>query len=414
MLKVKYLLTCVALWAGVFSLQGCSVANSLRLMNANNAAEFDWQASGHVNPVTASYEGEKVYVLGSINGVEGFKFLVDTGAAFTILTDTHKVKALQLEPGYDLSLSGWGEEQDSKAYQTSLKQLTLGQMSINDIDVAYMPVSTSPYYSRPDEAIYDGVIGHDLLSKLNWQFDRQQNRVVALNQSYQPVSGELSLPLDIFMSKISVDIEVDFGNGQVNREQVILDTGSRHYFKLGSAYISGRDISLPGSSITAADFGVSGKTEHQRVTLPAITLDSYRLEKVKTNIIPSEDEDDWWVLGNALLNQFVMSIDYAKQTLYLRPYAGQPFRSRYNLMGLELRKLASGNFVLRYVFPGLPGEVAGLKAGDEITSINSKAAKDISMLEWLKLTNTEGEYQLCRLQATCVNLSSKQIAGYSM
>lgn len=414
MLKVKHLLTCVALWAGVLSLQGCSVANYLRLVNANNAAEFDWQASGHVNPVTASYEGEKVYVLGSINGVEGFKFLVDTGASFTILMDTHKVKALQLEPGYDLSLRGWGEEQDSKAYQTSLKQLTLGQMSINDIDVAYMPVSTSPYYSRPDEAIYDGVIGHDLLRKLNWQFDRQQNRVVALNQSYQPVSGELSLPLDIFMGKISVDIEVDFGNGQVNREQVILDTGSRHYFKLGSAYISGRDVSLPGTSITAADFGLSGKTEHQRVTLPAITLDSYRLEKVKTNIIPSEDEDDWWVLGNALLNQFVMSIDYAKQTLYLRPYTGQPFRSRYNLMGLELRKLASGNFVLRYVFPGLPGESAGLKAGDEITSINGKAAKEISMLEWLKLTNTEGEYQLCRLQAACVNLSSKQIAGYSM
>jgi hypothetical protein len=69
-----------------------------------------------------------------------------------------------------------------------------------------------------------------------------------------------------------------------------------------------------------------------------------------------------------MLGQFVTTIDYLNSKLYLKPYKNETFRFRYNLLGLELREVISGNFVVRFIFPELVAASSALQEGDIITS----------------------------------------------
>ncbi|OUS26602.1 hypothetical protein A9Q98_10215 [Thalassotalea sp. 42_200_T64] len=70
---------------------------------------------------------------------------------------------------------------------------------------------------------------------------------------------ETTLPFNTFLSKLKVESETDFGQGQITKQELIIDTGSRYYLKVDAAYIYNENIELPSPQITAADFGLSGR-----------------------------------------------------------------------------------------------------------------------------------------------------------
>ncbi|MFT5759676.1 MAG: putative aspartyl protease [Alteromonadaceae bacterium] len=397
----------------ILILSGCGVVNVLKLRNANNNIEPIWSSSDSQFKIPTDYIGEKVFVYGTVNGVDGFKFMIDTGASFTFLFDTPKVTALYLSEGYELNLAGWGDEKDSLGHQTSMKSLQFGALEVKNFQGAFLRMSKTPYFSRPDELIYDGVIGHDLLRHFVWTFDKKANQVSVSNKPHHAADGIEGLSFDTFMTKISVEGNIDFGNGHKIDHEFIIDTGSRHYFKLSSEYPEANNVKLPDAQVTAADFGLSGKAEHQRVTLPKIDLGDIQIKNIKTNIIKSDDEDDYWVIGNAALNQFITTIDYQTNKIYLKPYENQTFKSRYNLLGLEVRKLLSGDFLVRFVMPELPAIAAGFNVGDIITQVDNVSAKDISKEKWLSISAMPGEYEICRETLGCKRLQSQHIKAYS-
>jgi predicted aspartyl protease len=361
-----------------FLLSGCSVVNSLRMMRANNDIKPIWPQGKPMQQLEAIYIGEKPYIRVTANNSKKLLFLIDTGASFTMLFDTEKAKPLAKEKGFDLTIAGWGDEEDTKAYQSSLNSLNIGDVSFKNVKFAYIPLSSTPYYTRPDEAIFDGVLGHDILRHFSWTFDKANKIISASATPYKITAVDTALPFDVSLSKLSIPAKIRFnGSFEVERDMLI-DTGSRHYMKLSAAYPKDHKITVPSEQINAADFGLSGMTKHSRVTLPAVTLGNITLNNVKTNLIPSDDEDDWWVVGSALMNQFVTVVDYHSNTFVIKPYEDTNFHSLYNLAGLDLRKLKNGNLLVKYVFPQLPGEKVDIETGDVITFINKKNTATIS------------------------------------
>ena len=395
---------------------GCNIVNRIRMVNANDHLVAAWPGNEPYINLETEYIGEKPYVYASINGVSGFKFLVDTGASITILQDTEKVKALKLTPGYELSMSGWGDEEDSQGYQTVVDTLHLSGVGFEKVNIAYLPTSKTKYFLRSDEAIYDGVLGHDILKHFNWRFDKKANQITLSRQAYPMQSKVAPIPIDEFFSKLYIDGEMAFNQKTTISHELIIDTGSRHYIKLNAGFLENESIPLPAQRITAADFGLNGRAIHQRIRLASLHLGELEISDLKANLIKAEDEDDFWVIGNALLNQFISIIDYQNHQLYLIPYDDQLFRTRFNLLGLELRKVRSGAFVVRYVLPDMAAANQDFQEGDLITSINGVSAEKISQEQWLELSATPGHYEICRLRETrvCLNLRAKHIPGYSI
>ncbi|MDT0629535.1 aspartyl protease family protein [Alteromonas sp. W364] len=398
------------------SLSACSIANSLRMMNANNGIEPIWNQDTTGMPYTALqafYIGEKPYIKVKANGQQELLFLIDTGASFTMLFDTKDSAKLTFERGFSLEVAGWGEGKNTPAYQTELRSLSFGDIEFKDVKVAYIPISTSQYYMTPDEAIFDGVLGHDLLQHFVWTFDKREGLISASELAFSANENDVVLPFDVSLSKLSIPVSVTFNDKDTINREVLIDTGSRHYMKLNSAFPKNNDIELPKASIQAADFGLSGKAEHIRVTLPKLELGSLVLHNVKANIIDSNDEDDWWIIGSALMNQFVTIFDYPNKQFVIRQYPHMEFITKFNLAGIDLRKLIEGNFLVRYVYPGLPGELAGLKAGQRIMSINGIQSNELSEQDWLEMNAIPSNFVFCFEDTSCQNLSSKHISGYS-
>jgi predicted aspartyl protease len=393
-----------------FMSSGCSVVNSLRMMQINSNVEPVYTDKTRLE-LDALYEGEKPYIYATVNG-EKLLFLLDTGARFLILMDTPKVKQMNLNRGFDLALSGWGEEQHSQAYQTDISRIDMGGVYFEDMKAALIPVSQTSYYLREDEAIYDGVIGHDMMRHFTWEFDANANSIVLSAAPYQPEETAHKLEMSSFMSKISVDGMLTFNDDITVEKSFIIDTGSRHYVKLSTAYPESNDIVLPTEGVRAADFGLSGKVEHDRVSLPKLSLGGIDIQNVKVNLIPSDDEDDWWVLGNALMNQYKTVIDYQQEVFYLIPQ--KPLKTDYNLLGLELRKIRNGNFVVRYVFPSLPSSTTDIKVGDIVTHINGQSASDITLSQYNDLASIVEHHSVCiERDSQCFEIKAEHISGYS-
>lgn len=395
---------------------GCTLVNQLRLRNSNDHLEPIWKDNITQSPIKTAYDGEKPYVYVSINGVDDFKMLVDTGASITILQDTDKVKSLGLKRGYDLALSGWGDEESSPAYQAELSDIVLGHASFNEVNIAFMPVSLTKYFLRADEAVYDGVIGHDLMKHFNWKFDKRNNHIQISSTPIEFPESAVTLPIDTFFSKLYIESTIDMGNNQILERELIIDTGSRHYLKLNNTYMQDNDIILPGTSITAVDFGLSGRATHQRITVPSLSLAELSIDNVKANVIKSDDDDNFWIVGSALLNQYISVVDYKNQQLHLIAYPNTEFKTRYNLLGLELRKIINGEFVVRYLFPDILNPKIELKEGDLITRIDGKSSQEISLEDWLDITNTVGEHEICwqREELVCRVFVAEPLVGYSV
>lgn len=397
-----------------FLLSGCSVANIVRMMAANSDLQPIWTEGKANQHFDAVYIGEKPYIYLTANNNKTLLFLIDTGASFTMLFDTEAGAPLASEKGFDLHIAGWGDGEDTYAYQSSLESLHLGEVSFKDVKVAYIPISSSHYYMRPDEAIFDGVLGHDILRHFSWTFDKGNHTISLSAKPYQTSVGDTALPFEVtLVNKLSIPSKVRFNDEVEVERDTIIDTGSRHYMKLSSAYPINNDIALPVAQIDAADFGMSGMTKHKRITLPSVTLGNIKIPNVKTNLIQSDDEDDWWVIGSALMNQFVTVIDYHSQQFIIRPYSDTSFHSRYNLAGLDLRKLQNGNLLVKYVFPSFPAEQAGIKAGNVITSINQVLSTALSEEDWIAMNAQANQFEICIESQQCVNITTTAIKGYS-
>lgn len=400
----------LAIIASSLTLTGCEVVNSIRMMHINSDAEPNWTGTERIK-LTSVFLGEKPYIYANVQGEE-LLFLLDTGARFFILFDTPKVQELGLNRGFDLALGGWGEQEDSKAYQTDVGQIDFGGVHFDNLKAALIPVSKSHYYLRDDEALYDGVIGHDMMKNFTWEIDAKNSEIYISQAKYQPEDNAQHLELDEFFNKISIRGELAFNKEHIAEGKFTIDTGSRHYVKLSAAYPQDNDIKIASGRVTAADFGLSGKVEHERVILPSLTLGDIKLNNIKVNLIPGKDEDDWWIIGNGLMNQFKTVIDYQNSAFYLVPR--QKFITDYNLVGLELRKIRSGEFVVRYVFPQLPASTLDIVVGDLVTKIDHESASSISLSEYNDIASEVGEHQICiQRQNQCFVFEAQHIKGYS-
>ncbi len=400
----------------LFISMGCETFNSLRMMQVNSEIEpiyADELVNRNQNrlQLESTFLGEKPYIYATVDGVK-LLFLVDTGARFPMLMDSPKVQQMKLNRGFDIALSGWGDEEESQAYQTDIKRIDFGGVYFENVKAAFIPTSKTQYFLRKDEAVYDGVIGHDIMQHFTWEFDKSQNSIVISSEKYIPESNAQYLELSSFFSKISIDGHLTFNSEVTVNESFIIDTGSRHYLKLSSAYPKIHDIKINSTRVRAADFGLSGKTEHDRVTLPKLRLGDIHVENIKVNLIPSDDEDDWWIIGNAFLNQFKTVIDYKNGAFYLVPQ--KAFVTNYNLMGLELRKVQSGHFVVRFVFPNLPASYTDIQVGDLVTQINGVESSEISLEAYNDISSTIKRQEVCIERANqCFLLETKPIKGFS-
>ena len=380
-------------------LTGCGIANNLRLRQANDDLQPQWTSREQIAQLQAEFDGYKPYIRVRVNSSTELKLQVDTGASFSILWDTAPVRQLQLQQGYLLEVGGFGQQQDSAAFQAELASVAVGPALFEKVHVAVIPMAGTGYFLKPEEATFDGVMGHDLLRHFSWVFDRSRGQISLSPQPYQAADNEQLQPFTISWRKVVVQSSLQLNSHTRIDQELLLDTGSRHYLKINQAYLDNNNIQLDGTLRDGADFGMSGRHANQRGKIHELKLGGQTMAPVPANILPADDEDDWWLVGSGVLMQHRLVLDYLSQRWLLQPLPLQPFQARFNLTGLELRKLTNGRFIVRdNLNPALQG---WLQVGDEVTQLNGIGSEEISQLSWLDLSSQAGSLTLCRTAADC-------------
>lgn len=398
----------------LLQLSGCSLVNVLKMRAENDDIQPVWEGGQQQYALDTTYIGVKPHVLISIDGQPQFLMHIDTGLSFSMLFDTEKVRNMAFERDYELPIFGWGNEESSVGYKTEVAEVNIGPVSVQNFSFAVVPVSQSQYFLSDQEMIFDGVIGNDFLQHFAWVFDYQAEQVTISNIPLVQSPESTILGFETGSRKISIPVTLDFGDQQQSEIDVKIDTGSRHYLKINTAYVENREIQLPEPLVEAADFGLSGKAAHQRFRLPKLSIGDLEMNGVKTNLIFAEDEDDLNVIGSALFAHYRTGIDYLNQTISFTSYPEQPFSSRFNLSGLELREQIDGSFIVRNVAKGFPAESSLIEVGDVIESMNDVPTSEISTSNWLDIANTPGELKLCIRNKECFAVALKHTPGFSI
>ena len=95
-------------------------------------------------------------------------------------------------------------------------------------------------------------------------------------------------------------------------------------------------------------------------------------------------------LGSEVLRRFTVILDYTGKAAWVKPNSQFNAPLRRNRAGLAVDK-QSGKHRVVMVLPGLPGDVAGLKPGDEITHLNGKPIESFRAMDlWLALREPAG------------------------
>jgi hypothetical protein len=83
--------------------------------------------------------------------------ILETGAIFSVLKDSKKVKMLNLQKGYSFPIGGFGDEGASKGYQTKVNKVSLNgvnsSVDFSDVTFAYIPLSGTKYYLDQEQLI---------------------------------------------------------------------------------------------------------------------------------------------------------------------------------------------------------------------------------------------------------------------
>jgi C-terminal processing protease CtpA/Prc len=88
------------------------------------------------------------------------------------------------------------------------------------------------------------------------------------------------------------------------------------------------------------------------------------------------------ILSEALLDQFVMTFDYARDAVWLEPLPDIP--QAFNRSGVLATKLPDGAFRVRRILAHSPAIGADVRLGDRIVAVDGKPASQFSGAEFAR------------------------------
>jgi hypothetical protein len=364
-----------------------------------------------------------VFIPIKVNGEE-LTFLLDTGVEETILfslDDQEQIKFFQVEK---IKLKGLGSKEAIDAYQSSKNTLDANGY-IDESHVLYLVLDQEFNFSSQVGIPVNGIIGYQFFKNHKVEINYERRKVIVYAETSEKIIKKLERkyvanPIRLEEKKPYCFSTIEL-NGKALNSKLLVDTGNSdalwvflHVAKgfrkpeqtvhdfLGRGF-SGEIYGLRGR-VSRFDFGQ--KTfEHPISTFP----DSVSVQSV--SFVPNRIGS----IGGEVLSRFDLVFDYPRQVLYTRPNrkVDEPFN--YNMSGIEVEHAGlewskefdeprsqdikvytsasdervqhnlSLRFVLKPVFniaivrEGSAAQLAGLKKGDRIISINGRFAHQFTI-----------------------------------
>jgi Aspartyl protease/PDZ domain len=342
------------------------------------ARRVAWRkATGRID-VPFRYGTRHVWIKASINGAPPADFLLDTGCSITAIDRTYADHiGLRAEGSMAVQgISGTDEGSFARISSLSVRSPSGSRVSVQDLKVGLIDLGESfeSVLWRP----VAGLIGYDFLNHFVVRIDYDRGIVTLTDPKKFAYEGSAEpIPMRLFSGIPTVEATinggcagefvVDCGNAfgldvhgsMVRRCRLLSRASDRRQVEVYSGGIGGATINW-FSRLDSVQIGGLALAE----PIAGLTLGS-------RGLIGSRDYAG--NIGNAVLERFVVTIDYERRRLYLEPGRRYRERDRLSCSGAFLFK-SEDRVLAGQIIRGSAAHSAGLKLLDVVTTIDGKPA----------------------------------------
>ena len=360
----------------------------IRFASGESALRIPFQLSSNV-----------IFLQVRVNGSEPLWFILDTGAAGTLL-DTNRAQALGLKISGGGNVEGVGETSVAAGIAKNIS-FSLPGVAFQARVVVVLPLSNlNRYIGR----IVDGVLGHDFFSRYVVEIDYAA-RVINV---YEPKDFQYSgpgdsIPLELKDNASSVRARLALPGRAPIEGKFRIDTGGSHTLILHSPFVKTQKVLESVSrTIAAPSAGLGGETSIRLGRVQSLQLGRFALDKVVTGLAVSAkgalaNPDLTGNIGDGILRRFKVIFDYRNHRLILDPndHLRELFESDMSGAVLTAEGVKLDAFTIFHVTENSPASEAGLRVGDVIIAIDNKVCSALGLDEVREMFKQTGrEYLL--------------------
>lgn len=347
-----------------------AVDPSLFLPPSGGTEDFSFTSGDRSEDISFVYRNQHIYLPVELDVIGTRMFLIDSGAGMSVI-DQSAAAEIGLELADRIPGAGAGGMTDFYITRT-------GGFRIDGIEFAEQTVIAYPISDLTGSFSgirTGGILGYDFLSRFITRIDYERSLISFYAPAgLAPPPGADTLKAPLIHKLFAVRAVLD---GR-HEGTFLIDTGAsssllQRKFCEDNSLLEGRKtlgISIVGTggaeeaSIARFESLILGSSviEEPVFTIPAGTSGIGALEGISG------------IIGNDILQRFVLYLDYDAQMVYLERNSSfdRPFFA--DRFGVQLGCGRRGMVVLHLVIPGTPAEAAGLRVGDVITAIDGSPA----------------------------------------
>ncbi len=252
----------------------------------------------------------------SVNGGPAVPFVVDTGASIHVV-DREIARAANAAKGTAVQMSGGGQSAVDAQFVDGVTFSAAGRSWQGQ----RAAVASLGY---PDKKHFAGLLGAPILMHYTVRFAFEARTMKLLDPStYTPPSGATLVPFELQENLPIVRVILDAGGGSVEA-RLMVDTGASAFIDLNRPFVEAHRLVEIMPGVTSADrpAALGGTAPFlyataRRVTFGGVVFDEPRLGLSRAQTGSSSRSERDGIIGNDLLRQFIMTVDYSRRTLVL-------------------------------------------------------------------------------------------------
>jgi hypothetical protein len=217
----------------IFMVGGCQLADVARFTYANATATHQWAGESQTTTLPFELVDDHIILPVRVNGSEPLNFVLDSGAAATVILESRLTNSLDLKMGGELPISGVGTGPDPVAQIVKVSDLSVGKIHIKGLSLVYLPLESVPFFENLDEVYFDGVIGAQFFERfvVAIDYDRQLISFSEPDSKFAIAATDDAkwdeLPLQITGGLPYLTTTVDSFSGDEVSVTLLVDTGYR-------------------------------------------------------------------------------------------------------------------------------------------------------------------------------------------
>ena len=250
----------------------------------------------------------------------------------------------------------------------------------------------------------DGVLGSDVFLKYVVRIDYAAASVTLYDaNSFAYDDNGATIPIALSGNTPNVSVTAETGGTSLSASAE-LDTGSDGSIGFTRPFVDKHHLLEGRTTVAGFGMGVGGEAAVMIGRLDALRVGPFVFSRPvvgfsrATQGATASDARDG-IMGAEVLRRFTVILDYPHRRAILKPNArfGDPFDA--DMSGIVLAKNASGVVRVLAVRPDTPAAQLGIRAGDEIASIDGRAATALpldTLSRWLRIPDRDYRLALRR------------------